>query len=74
MKKATFCTVADRTDRDRDRVRILRLEDDASGETSLGASLGNSRTIGREVGRCSVVRMVEGYEYSEHCEEGGATD
>ena len=41
-KKATFCAVADRIDRDRDRVRILRLEDDASEETSLGANLGNS--------------------------------
>ena len=64
-KKATFCAVADRTDGDRDRVRILRLEDDASGETSLGASLGNSRAIGGDVGRCSVVRMIEGYEYGD---------
>ena len=68
-KKATFCAVADRTDRDRDRVRILRLEDDASRETSLGASLGNSRTIGGDAGRCSVVRTIEGYEYSEYCKE-----
>ena len=41
-KKATFCEVADRTDRDRDRVRILCLEDDTSGETNIGAILGNS--------------------------------
>ena len=41
-KKDTFCAVVDCTDRDRDRVRILRLGDDASGETSVGSSLGNS--------------------------------
>ena len=57
-KKATFCAVADRTDRDRDRVRILRLEDDSSVETSLGASLGNSRAIGGDAGRGSVFRMI----------------
>ena len=68
-KKATFCAVADRTDRNRDRVRILRLEDDASGEKSLGASLDNSRAIGGDVGRCSVVRMIEGYEYGKYSEE-----
>ena len=73
-KKATFCAVADRTDRDRDRVRILRLEDNASGEITLGASLSNSRAIGGDVGRCSVVWMVEGYEYGEYCVEGRATD
>ena len=61
-KKATFCAVADHTDRDRDRVRILRLEDDASGETSLGTSLGNNLTIDGDAGRCSVIRMIEGYE------------
>ena len=61
-KKATFCTVADPTDRDRHRVRILRLEDDASGETSLGASHGNSGRISGYMGRCSVVRMIKGYE------------
>ena len=73
-KKATFCAVADRTDRDRDRARILRLEDDASGETSPGASLGNSRAFGGDVGRCSVVSMIEGYEYGEYCEEKKATN
>ena len=41
-------------------MHILRLEDDASGEISLGASLGNSRKIGGDVGRCSVVRMIKG--------------
>ena len=66
-KKATFCAVADCTDRDRDRMRILRLEDDASGGTSLGASLGNSPAIGGDAGRCSVVRMIKGYEYGEYC-------
>ena len=50
-KKATFCAVTDRTDRNRDRVRILNLEEDASGETSLGASLGNSRTIASDGGK-----------------------
>ena len=60
-KKANFCPVADRTDRDRDRVRSLRLEDDTSGETRLGASPGNSRMIGCDAGKCSVVRMIEGY-------------
>ena len=73
-KKATFCAVADRTDRDRDRARILCLEDNASGETSLGASLGNSRAIGSDAERCSVVRMIEGYEYGEYCEEKKATN
>ena len=73
-KKATFCAVADRTDRDRDRVLILRSEDDASGETSLGASLGNSRAIGGDAGRCSVVRLIEGSEYGEYCEEKKATN
>ena len=73
-KKATFCAVADSTDRNRDKVRILRLEDDASGETSVGASLGNSRTIGGDAGKCSVVKMIEGNEYGEYCEEGRATD
>ena len=73
-KEATLCAVADRTDRVRDRVHILSLEDDASRETSLGVSLGNSRTIGGDAGRCSVVRMIERYEYSEYCEEGRATD
>ena len=73
-KKATFCVVADCTDRNRDRVRILRLEDDASGETSLGASLGNSRAIGGDAGKCSVVRMIEGYEYGEYCKEKKATN
>ena len=29
-KKATFCPVDDRSDRDRDRVRNVRSEDDAS--------------------------------------------
>ena len=72
--KATFCAVADRTDRDRDKVHILRLEDDAGGETSLGAGLGNSRAIGGDAGRCSVVRMIEGYEYGEYCEEKKATN
>ena len=73
-KKATFCAVADRTDRDRDRVHILRLEDDTSGKTTLGASLGNSRAIGGDAGTCSVGRMIEGYEYGEHCEEKKATN
>ena len=73
-KKATFCAVADRTDRDKDRVLILHLEGDASGETSLGANLGDSRAIGGDAGRCSVVRMVEGYESGEYCEEGRAMD
>ena len=73
-EKDTFCAVAARTDGDRDRVRILHLEEDVRGETSLGASLGNSRTIGSDAGRFSVVRMIEGYEYSEYCEEGRATD
>ena len=68
-KKATFCAVADCTDRDRDRVHILCLEDDTSGETSLGAILGNSRAIGGDVGRCLVVRMIEEYEYGEYCEK-----
>ena len=54
-KKATFCAVADRTDRDRDRVYILSLEKDASGEKSLGTSLGNNRAISSNAGRCSVV-------------------
>ena len=66
-KKATFGEVADRTDRDSDRVHILRLEDDVSGEPSLCASLGNSLVIGGYAGRCWVVRMIEGYEYSEYC-------
>ena len=66
-KRATFCTVADHSDRDRDRVCILRLEDNASGETSLGTSLGNCRAIGGDAGRCSVVRMIEGCEYGEYC-------
>ena len=73
-KKATFCAVADRTDRDWGRVYIFRLEDDASGETSLGASLGNSRAIGCDAGRCSVVMVIEGYEYGEYCEEKKATN
>ena len=73
-EKATFCAVADRTYCDRDRVRILRLKDDASGETSLGVSLGNSRMIGGDAGRCSVVRMIEGYEYGEYCEEKTVTN
>ena len=73
-KNATFCAVADHIDCDRVRVRILHLEDVASGETSLGASLGNSRKTGGDVGRCSVVGMIEGYEYGEYCEEGRATD
>ena len=73
-KKATVCAVADHTDRDRDRVRVLRLEDDASGETSLGASLGNSRAISVDARRCLVVRMTEGYEYGEYCEEKKATN
>ena len=73
-KRATFCAVADGTDRNRDRVRILCLEDNASGETSLGASLGNSGTIGGDARRRSVVRMMEGYEYGEYCEEGRAMD
>ena len=67
-KKDTFCTVADRTDHDRDRVRILHLEDKAREQTSLGASLGNSRAIGGDAGRCLVVRMIEGYEYGKSCE------
>ena len=41
-KEATFYAVADCTHCDRDRVCILRLEDDASRETNFGASLGNS--------------------------------
>ena len=41
-RKATFCAVADPTNCDRDRVRILCLEDDANGEASLGESLGHS--------------------------------
>ena len=73
-KKATSCAVADRTDGDRDRVHVLRLEDDASGVTSLGAGLGNSRTIGGDAGRCSVVRMIEGYQYGEYCEKKKDTD
>ena len=73
-KKATFCAVADRTDCDRDRVRILRLEDEARGETSLGAGLGNSRANSGDAGRCSVVRMIEAYEYGEYCEEKMATN
>ena len=64
-KRVTFCAVADRTDPDRDRVRILRLEEDASRETSLGESLGKGRAIGGDVGRCLVVRMIEEYESSE---------
>ena len=73
-KKVTFCAVADRTDRDWDRVRIIRLEDNASGETSHGAGLGYSRTIGGDAGRCSVVTMIEGYEYGEYCEKKQDTD
>ena len=73
-KKDTFCSVADHTDRDRDRVCIVRLEDDANGETSLGTGLGNSRTIGGDAGRCSVVRMIEAYEYGEYCKEKKATN
>ena len=70
-KQAAFCAVADRIDRDRDWVCILRLEDDARRETSLGVSLDNSRTIAGDAGRCLVVRtrMIEGYEYGEYCEE-----
>ena len=55
---APFCAVADSTDRDRDRVRIFCLENDATGEKNLGASLGNSRTIAGEAGRCAVVRLI----------------
>ena len=73
-KKANLCPVADRTDRNWDRVRISRLEVNASGETIFGPSLGNSRIISRVEGRCLVVRMIEGYEYGEYCEEGRATD
>ena len=50
--KATFWAIADSTDRDRVRVFILHLEDSASGETSPGASLGNSRTIAGVAGCC----------------------
>ena len=53
---------------------ILHLEDDASGETSLGASLGNRRGIGGDAGRCSVVRMIEGYEYGVYWEEKKTKD
>ena len=73
-KKATFCAVAGRTDHDRDRVGILRLEDNASGETTLGASLGNSRAIGGDAGKCLEVRLIEGYEYGEDGEGKKATD
>lgn len=72
-KKATFSAVAYCIDRDRDRVGILHLEDDTSGETSLGPSVGHSQTISGDVGRCSVVRMIEGCESGEYCEEKEAT-
>ena len=48
-KKATFCAVADCTHSDRDRVHISGLEDNVSSETSLGASLGNSRMISGDI-------------------------
>ena len=57
-KMATFCPVADHIDRDRDRLRILRLEDAASRETSLGTRLGNRQTIASDAGRFPVVRMI----------------
>ena len=50
-KKANFCTVADHTDPNWDRVHIQLLEEDARGETSLGASLGNSGVIDSDVAR-----------------------
>ena len=40
-KKPTFCPGADCTDCARDRVYSMRLADNASGEASLGGSLGN---------------------------------
>ena len=55
-------------------MHILLLEDNASRETSLGASLGSSRAIGSDAGRCSVGRIIEGYEYSESCEGKKDTD
>ena len=75
-KKVTFCAVADRTDRDSNslRVCILRLEDDTSRVTSLGASLGNSRASGGHAGRSSVVGMIAGYEHGEYCKEKKATN
>ena len=73
-KKATFCAVADCTGRDWDRVRVLRLADDASGETRLRAGLGKSKTISGDAGRYLVVRMIKGYEYGEYCEEKKATN
>ena len=57
-----------------DRVRILHLEDHLSRETSLGATLGNSRALAGDAGTCSVGRMIERYEYGVYCEEKEATD
>ena len=68
-KVATFHAIADHTESNRDKVRILRLEDDASRETSLGVSLVDSRTIAGDAGRCSLVRMIEGYKNDKYNEE-----
>ena len=64
-KQATFCAVADHSNRDRARVHIMHLEDEVSGE----ASLCNTRTIPGNTGRCLVVRIILGYEYGEYCKD-----
>lgn len=51
-RKGPIYAVPDRTDGDRDRVYILPLGKDGSGEKGLSVILGNSRMIASEAGRC----------------------
>ena len=50
------------------------MEDNASREASLHRSLGNSQTIAGDAGSCSLVRIIEGYEYCKYCKEKKATN